>query len=985
MRKSLIIISVIISFLVFFNSCASTESNIVDQEVLGGFQLDPALEELLFDEDYEPLEWDPAIIQGQLDNGLRYFIQTNDKPENKVVFQLAIAAGSILEEEDQRGVAHFLEHMAFNGTAEYDESELVSFLESLGIDFGADLNAYTSFDETVYYLEIPTGDPDLIEEGIKVLSQWLYYISLEPDAVDRERGVVIEEWRGRRGVRGRSSDFLFESILGNSRYKDRLPIGLPSVVESISVERIRDFYERWYRPDLSAVTIVGNLSEDEINTVEDLIDLYFSDTPPERQEPSNPPQFDEPLRNDFALEIFADPELSESEIQVVIDRDFFELDNPIDYYRYVHEIILIQGINRRLTQIAEQPGSPIRAAGMYLYPFTKHHELYLAQILPKENTKETYLAALELFYSEIEKVRVFGLSLDEIEQQKLGIEQIITFLTTNVELRESGDLADSITEAFVNDDLIIDPNFEIRLYERSLVLATEDTVNSALDDYSFLEKGKLMFLVPETFQDDIPSIEEITVLRNTIAETEWQNPNIEVTSLEQILIPAPQGSSIIQEDRIEDLDTERWELANGVTVLFKRIEDPNDYIQIEGFKFGGLSLLEPNEVINARLINEYLIEAGVRGFSASQESQALAETSANLGLNIGTYEISISADATIDDLDELFNLIYIYMTSINESEDAFLRVLSEETIRLSNIENNPQSLFQRQFSDELVDFSPYSRSLNLEDIATMNLDDLISAYRKILGDLSDFTFVIVGDLEANEVKPLVEQYFGALDDTLQIFTDNGEIVQANLPKNPNAWVDRNIEPREERFSFRVEKGIDPVATLVFYFHNEVFYSWQKRVQAFFLREILGNHLREVIREELGLTYGVGVSMWFSYIPRNTAQSFISLQTDPEQLEIVKDRILLELENVVAGLFPGDLLANQKEVYRNFIAEERVTNDFWLGFISGSYREFLALDLDFHRLEESLALVNSLREEDLIELARALLPFSRLISAELVSE
>jgi len=888
---------------------------------------------------------DPQVRIGTLPNGLTYYIRNNGKPEDKVELRLAVNAGSIMETDRQLGLAHFMEHMNFNGTKNFEKNDLVDYLQSIGVKFGADLNAYTSFDETVYILPIPSDDPEKLEKGFQILEDWAHNTTLSEEAIDGERGVVLEELRLRLGADERMQRITLPKMMYGSRYADRLPIGTKENLENFSYQDVRDYYKTWYRPDLMAVVAVGDL---DIEIMEKKIIDHFSGI----AKPDNPTKresYELPNHEETLIAIASDKEAAFTQVQILY-KDHFEAPKQTtigDYREGLVRNLFSTLINNRLDELRNSANPPfVFGFSYYGGTFARTKNAYQSFAV---TSPEGQLNGLKAILEANERVKRFGFQeaeferakkslLAQLEQQfndrdKLESERIVGEYINNylengpipgieweydmtkkllpgIKLAEIGDLING----FLHDDnrviVITGPEKE------GLAQVTEKQVNDLLVEISSSEIAQ--------YQDE--------AVRNELLETK------------------PEPGSITDIEKNETIGTTTLTLDNGATVTYKKTDFKNDEVLFEAYSHGGTSLYSDEEHIATAFANSGLTEAGIGGLSLTDINKFMSGKIVRVNPGIRGFSENFTGSAAPKDLEILFQMVHLYFTSLNKNKEAFDSFITKQKSFLGNLMANPQFYFQDQIGQ--IRNEGNSRFTGFPTVEKMDAADYDLAYRKYqerFADAGDFHYYLVGNLDEDKVTEYTKTYLASLP---------------GKQSNEN-YVPTTFRRKDTYQKHVVKRGSDPKSSVNIIWEEEIPYDSKTEMAIAALGEVLSIKLIEKLREDEGGVYGVGARGSLSKISYSSITFSISFPCGPENVDKLIAAALGEVEKIKKeGVTPEDM-AKVKETYLVKRKEDIKTNKFWIDNLLEADQE----DKNINALltfEEKLA---DLKSEDLQEVAK----------------
>jgi zinc protease len=877
---------------------------------------------------------DPAVLSGTLPNGLTWYVRGNDRPANRAVLRLVVNAGSVLEDEDQRGLAHFLEHMAFNGTRSFEKQELVDYLERIGMRFGADINAYTSFDETVYMLEVPTDSAGLLETGLQILEEWAHEITLDSLEIEKERGVVLEEWRLGQGAASRVRDAQFPVLFRGSRYGERLPIGDPEILESFGHDALRRFYHDWYRPDLMAVIAVGDFDPGEVAAqIRDRFARIEA-----RPDAPRRPVFDVPGHDETLVSSVSDPELQVARVSVVWKLPPEPDGTHADYRRAMVERTYNSMLNFRfyeITQESENP--PFLYAGSGKGPLVRGSEVYELQAAVAEG--ET-ASGLERLLVEAERVDRYGFTRAELERQKADMLRGYERAWEERENTESSSYAAEYGRAFLQGESFPGISYEYALARRYLPGIELEEVNRLGRDWISDTNRVLLAATPEKPGLDVPAEDELldvfaAAAVSAAAVGPWEDADADRTILDEL----PAGGKIVSEIRHEAVDVTEWQLSNGVRVLVKPTEFKSDQVLFNSRSPGGTSLAPDDEYLSATWASSIVGASGAGELSAVEIQKRLAGKAVSVSPFIGETEEGFSGSASPRDLETLFQLITLYGTRPRKDDTAYRSLMTRVETAIRNRGTSPEAVWSDTLGVVLAQGHPRRQPPSPERLAQVDPDEALAFYRERFADFGDFTFTFVGAFEIDALRPLVERYLGSLPAT----------------GRSEEWRDVGVRPPPGVERRTVHMGSEPKALTAIVFTGPFDYRRENRLLLSATADVLDIMLREVLREELGGTYGASVNASASRVPNPRYGVQVSYGAEPDRLEELTAATFSVIDSLSTHGASDENLAKVKETRRRSRETDLEDNGFWLAAISGYDRdgEPLELILELDPLLEAL--------------------------------
>jgi len=815
---------------------------------------------------------DQEIQIGTFDNGLRYYIRANKKPEKRAELRLVVKAGSILEDDDQQGLAHFVEHMAFNGTTHFPKDQIVTFIESIGMRFGADLNAGTGFDETTYMLQVPTDKPEVLDKAFLVLEDWAHNVTFDAAEIEKERGVVMEEWRLSRGAGARLRDKMFPILLQGSRYADRLPIGKTEVIQGFKADRLKKFYTDWYRPDLMAVVAVGDFDRAE---VEKLVKSHFSAIPA-AVAPRPRPQYDIPDHPGSVYAILTDKEMTSASVEV---------DNLLPareqgtqgYYRQSIVDRLFSGmLNARFSEITQKPNAPFIGASVGRGSFLARSKE--AASLGASVREDSIERGLDALFTETERVTRFGFTDTELDRQKKAMLVNYERLATEKGNITSSSRAAEYIRNFLQKESLPTHDDEFALQQRLLPGITLEEINKIARDW-FTDQNRLIIVTaPEKAGLVLPDEAKLAAAIKPAAARDIK-PYVDSVGATALLDTIPQPGAVVRTATKEALGITEWELSNGVKVILKPTTFKEDEILFRATSPGGTSLASDKDFIPADTATMVVTAGGLGKFSAIDLRKVMTGKNASATPTIGELDEGLAGGSSRKDLETMFQLIYLRFTQPGYDSIAFEAQASQLKSALANQAASPAFAFSVALSKIMSSDSPRVYVPTAELIDKFDLDKSMAFYKDRFADASDFTFVFVGSFDAATMKPLVERYLGGLPSIHRTET----------------WKDVGVKLPTGVVEKTVEKGIEPKSQSSIIFTGAFQYDMANRVAIRAMAHVLQTRLIKTIREELGGTYSISAGQSFHKLPRSEYSVTISFGSDPQRTNDLVKRVLEEIE------------------------------------------------------------------------------------------
>jgi zinc protease len=893
------------------------------------------------------------VRTGLLPGGLRYFILENSRPENRAYLSLAVDAGSVLEEEGEQGLAHFVEHMAFNGTARFPKSELIDYLRSLGMRFGPEANAYTSYDRTVYGIEVPVeldssaGAPvkQIPAKALEMLDDWTRAITFDPRDVDGERLVIMEEYRSRLGAINRVQQRMLPILFGDSPYATRIPIGLPEIIETVSAEQLEAFYRRWYRPDNMALIIVGDFDG---AALEAELPRYFPGSP--APGPLNRPRYDlSPPKKGIRTAIITDPELSFTQISLYYKRNPRPVSPTLEGYRGdLMDTIIQQVLNIRFAEASQRPETPYVGAGAGNARYGLSSRYYLLIAEPKSGGAEESLREL---LREKESLRRFGFTQGEIDTAKAALLSDLAQMAAEKDRLQSDRYVSSLTDYFLEGEPLPDSEWE---YEAAMALLpgiTREDIAGRVRGY--FEPGDLTVLIiaPETEKDGLPG-------ERRVRELVSQSPRLRLeppaeTSAAGALVPqAPEAGRIVSESLDGETGAHIWKLENGASVILKETRNRNNEVSFYAMARGGTTSAGPGERVSVSLAAEIAGASGIGPWSRPQLIRLLADKQVSLSFWTGNYNRGFQGSAASGDLETLFEALYLSFTEPRIDSNVLRSVSDSYRTSLAQRGDNPNDVF----SDAMIRVSsgghPFFEPLTTEDLDELDEAQIMSFLRRGLNP-ADYTFVLTGNLDLAQTRKLAETWI------------------ASIPPSEswNTWTDLEIQ-RPGKTEERVYKGKEEQSMVFMGWYAPLPFSEEQSIGAGVLKEYLDILLVQDIREKLGGVYSIAVSVSLSPAPKGELVMQIYFACDPRRSGELSAEVESLLEKVAGETPDPDTFAKSVEALKKNW-EASIQSNF---YIAQSYaNSAVLLNTPLSRLDKRPELYEKVSPAEIQALCGLLLP------------
>jgi len=910
----------------------------------------PGIPEIRFDH-----RGDTLVITDTLPNGLVYYVRRNAEPRNRAELRLVVNVGSVLEDDDQRGLAHFLEHMAFNGTRRFARNEIIDYLERVGMRFGPDVNATTSFDETVYMLQLPTDSAGVLDTGLTILEHWATGIALDSAEIEAERGVVIEEWRRWRGAGARVSDRQFPFLFAGSRYAERSPIGDPETIRTFSHETLRRFYYQWYRPELMAVVAVGDFDPAEM---ERKIREVFGAIPalggPER------PEIAVPARDSARVIVTVDPEIPSTALTVNWLRPARRDWSPRGFRAGLVESMFAGMLGDRLNDISLLPDAPFLDVGSYLGGSLRPVETFSLNAAVPQGGVERGLAAV---LAEVERAARHGFTPAELEREKAEFLRMWEQIYAERHKTTSGQYAGQYADHYLRGGLLRTLEEEWVMLNAYLPGITVEDANEVARGYAAMRDRTVLVTAPEHAGAALPDERRLAAIADSVARAPV-TPYRETPSEAPLLAQLPAAGSVVSEEFVPEAGITRWTLSNGAQVVLKPTDFQDDQVLFAATSPGGLSLLPDSLYLHGRLATAAVQVGGVGALGLTELQRRLAGKAASVGTTIGELYETVNGYAAPRDVETMFQLVHLYFTAPRRDTAAWEAFRQRGREMLRNRGATPESAFGDTLTAVLTRRHPRTRPFTAAMYDSLDLDRAITIYRQRYANAGDFTFFLVGSFQPDEVRPLVERYLASLP----------------ASETRERWRDPGIRPPAGVVEKTVRRGVEPKARTTLYFTGPAQFSREARSEITSLADALEIRLRERLREQLGGTYGVTVSANVSRDPVPQYVVAIDFNTDPERLNELTRVTFAEIDSLRAGGVPADVVQKVREAHRRSKEISLRQNDVWLTALL----EYQRLGWDVRTIDDA-PLSATLTPERIRAAARLYLNRRRYVRVSLVPE
>ena len=871
----------------------------------------------------DAIPFDANVKKGMLKNGLTYYIRKNTKPENKVDLRLVINAGSILETDEQQGLAHFMEHMCFNGTKRFPKNQLVDYLQSIGVKFGQHLNAYTSFDETVYFLPIPSDKPEQVEKGFQIIEDWAFNANLTPEEIDKERGVVLEEYRIGLGADKRMQDKYIPKMMYNSQYANRLPIGKKEILENFTYDKVVSFYKDWYRPNLMAVIVVGDIDVAEMEKkIKDHFEKYQN---PKNEKPRK--TFEVPNHKQTFVSIESDKEAAQTQIQLLYkDAGTRKVDKTIGDLRNVAvEAIFSTMLNNRLNELTNSPTPP------FTYGFTYHGETFARDKEAFQSfamvDEKKQIEALKVLVTENERVKKFGFTPGEFERAKSEILSRTENQFKDKDKTESENFVWECQSHFLTQQPMAGIEWNYQLTQKLMPTITLAEVNNYIKEYIKEDNRVVVITSPE--KEALKKVTEAEVLEALKVNSNDLKPYEDKAVASSLIRNAIKEGSVVNKETNTKIGATTLTLSNGAKVTYKKTDFKNDEIMLEAMSFGGSNLFSNEEMKKIQFATGGMTEAGFSGLKQNDIDKFMAGKIASVFPYISNTTEGFRGSTTPKDLEYAFQMIYAYFTDMNFDTEAFEGYKQKQSNFFENMISQPNFYFQQEFYSYLNKENPRWNGM-VPTAEKWKETDYKLAYNKFkerFSNAGDFEFFFVGNVDDAKMEEFAKKYI------------------ASLPSNGTKETAKDLGYRFLKGDIKkvVSKGKDPKSNVTIMFYGDAPYSAKEAVAMTALGEVLTIKLVEELRENESGVYGVNARGSMNKVPYGSYSFNIGFPCGPENADKLTASALAELDKIIKNGPEEKDVNKYKEAealeYKKKIKENRYwMSNFTRSFMNGTNPE-----------------------------------------------
>ncbi len=890
------------------------------------------------------LPFDPNVRTGKLPNGLTYYIRHNGKPEHRAELRLAIHAGSVLEDDDQQGLAHLNEHMSFNGTVEFPHNTLESFLEEHGARFGADLNAYTSFDETVYQESLPTDQGNVLDSGIDILGEWAHNNTFDSVEVEKERGVVGEEWRMGLGAFKRIQDKQFPIILAGSQYAVRNTIGLKPVIDTAHQSTIKRFYHDWYRPDLMAVVVVGDFDVDQME--QKVKALFTPLTNPPNERPRT--EFPVPPHADTYVAINTDKEMPITIFSMEFERPGNDEITVADYRNdNLVTGLYEQMLNARIQEAIEKGEAPLTQAGVQDGEFVGSLKAFTVFALLSQDSIEAGISAV---LRQVYRAEQSGFTPGELERAKKTLLSGMEKQWEERDKTKNTNFVDEYVRNFLQKEPAPGIDYEYELYKQYVPSITLEEVNALSPTLMENASPVIAFEGPESKDFTPPTKDQLMGILNKVKGEHFAAYDDKTTNA-PLLAAAPKPGKIIDEKKTAATGVTVWQLSNGARVVLKPTDFKDDEILFHAVAPGGRSNAPDAEYESAQNGDNIVENSGLAGFDATTIKKMLAGKEVGVSSSISMLREDLDGHSTKKDLETMFQLAYLYMTQPRYDSSASATWISHQKAFLQNMGKMPEQAYSDTLQVTMAQYNYRSRPQTEETLNEIDPPKAYNYYKQLFSDASGFTFYFVGNIDPKTLRPMVEEYLASLPSTNQHKT----------------WKDVGINPPKGMIVKKVYKGEAQKSVVSIIFTGKKAFSRENRFKLSAMSQALEIKLREDIREDKSGVYYVRVAPSFQKIPHEQYQITINFGCDPTRVDELVAEVMKQIDTITTQPIEATYVERVQKIGKNELEVNLKDNKYWMSTLQDRY--WNDIDPSTITLADGNMLYDSLTPQDIFETAK----------------
>jgi zinc protease len=860
---------------------------------------------------------DPKVKIGKLENGLTYYIRQNSLPEKKVELRLVVNVGSVQEDPDQLGLAHFMEHMGFNGSKNFPKNELVNYLQSVGVKFGADLNAYTSFDETVYILPIASDNPGILEKGFTVLEDWAFNNLLDTNEINKERGVVLEESRLSKGSWERLSRQYLPKLFNGSKYAERLPIGKDSILRGFKPAVLERFYKQWYRPSLMAVVVVGDIDPAE---AERLIKAHFSSAKDPVNVPVRPSIINIQARTEPEAMVLTDEETTQASLQIY---NFVRPKNKVltwaDYRRTLVEQLMTTLINSRLQEISQKENSPFQYAYTGLSSFLRGYESFNSYAVFGD---KPISEAVDVLIAETERARKFGFLETELSRAKANLLNQTETQFKERDKSKSGSIVGEYVSNFLSSSPIPGIENRFKFIQEILPGISLAEVNDVVKNMPASNNAFSLVTAPASMKAKLPDSDSLEKMLVAAAKKPVE-PFKEKAIPTKLLDKEPKKGSIVKESRNEKLGTINFTLSNGVSVTLKPTNFKNDQILMDAWRWGGAHKFPLEDKANAENAAQIIRTMGVKDMAPADLNKFLTGKTLNVWPYLNDNEEGIEGSSSIKDFETFLQLTYLYFTQPRKDVGLFNAYIDKQKSSIQFIMKNPQAFFSDTITKVRYNNNPWADQIpSVAYYNTIDVDKTMSLYKQIFSNAYGMHFTFTGNLDEKTVKPLLEKYLASLPSAVK----------------ENNYKDVGLRPVKGIIEHDIKRGKAEQSMVQIFFSGETTFTPKESMALSALMESLNIEVIEKLREEMGGIYGGGFNGYIFRRPYTGFSVSARIPCGPENVEKLTSALMSLIKGARENGVEQKTLDKVKEGWRKQQQVNLKDNSYWHHALSAAWIE-----------------------------------------------
>ena len=864
----------------------------------------------------QPIAPDANYRIGKLPNGMTYYIRHNEEPKERASFYIIQNVGAVLEDDNQNGLAHFLEHMAFNGTKNFPDKGIINTLERHGVAFGRNINAYTSFSETVYNLsDVPVTHPGLVDTCLLVLHDWSHYLLLTDKEIDAERGVITEEWRTRRTAAFRMQRVFFPVLFKDSRYAVRDVIGDSAVIRHFKYDTLRKFYHDWYRTDLQCIAIVGDINVDE---VEKSIKGKFTSIPAvENPMPRGEDMV--PYHKETRFVQVRDKESTQYSVSIYIKHPEPKPETKdMAYYRDQHVIDLFNSMMRdRITELLQKGVPPFVGGSIGFFGLVNGCNILAISSTAKPDQEDIALRAI---YTEAQRVLRYGFTPGEVQRAKSNMLTQIENQWKQRDKIQNDIFVNDIQSHFLSNEPLTSIDFDWQMVQKILPTITVEEVSAKAKQLIIPENRVIIAMGPDTENAKLLTEPEALAILKEVEGSDIKP--YEETQISTSLIDKPlKGSPVVKTTPLPQFNAVEWTLANHAKVVYRMADYEKDNVMITSISPGGYSLLPVDQLASAMMLPQFAGMFGVGDFDATNLKKMLTGKNVSLGVGLTELNETLSGSSAPKDFETMMQLLYLRFEKPRFDKEAFQALKGRFAGMVASMANNPQKIISDSLQLILSDYNKRTKLTTPAFIDELSVDQMEKIYRERIADAGDFTFFIVGNLEESKVKPLVEKYIGSLTDT---------------PRKEN-WKDNDINGPKGKTEKQIQIPMEVnKATVVVTYNKQAIYDSRSNLILSVLKGVLNLRYLDEIREKEGGTYNVNVMASNDHFPKSEKTIQMMFEAEPDRSVYLKSIIYREINKIVAN---GPTAEDLDKVVKNLLKDReqsKLHNSYWMGTLTGFY-------------------------------------------------